>query len=39
MQISAFNEYYDKLTTVEKKNSPKELFYKGDFRYWKMEEG
>lgn len=31
MQISAFNEYYDKLTTVEKKNSPKELFYKGDF--------
>jgi len=31
MQISAFNEYYDKLTTVEKKNNPKELFYKGDF--------
>lgn len=31
MQINAFNEYYDKLTTVEKKNSPKELFYQGDF--------
>lgn len=31
MQISTFNEYYHKLTTVEKKNSPKELFYKGDF--------
>ncbi|SMO71836.1 DNA processing protein [Chryseobacterium rhizoplanae] len=31
MQISTFNDYYSKLTTVEKKNSPKELFYKGDF--------
>lgn len=34
MQISTFNEYYHKLTTVEKKNSPKELFYKGDFSLW-----
>ena len=31
MQISTFNDYYDKLTTVERINSPKELFYKGDF--------
>ncbi|MCT3788709.1 DNA-protecting protein DprA [Elizabethkingia anophelis] len=31
MQVNAFNDYYDKLTTVERKNSPKELFYKGDF--------
>ncbi|MFC4163345.1 DNA-processing protein DprA [Epilithonimonas zeae] len=31
MQIGSFNDYYDKLTTIEKKNSPKEIFYKGDF--------
>ncbi|MEY8758954.1 DNA-processing protein DprA [Chryseobacterium tongliaoense] len=31
MPINTFIDYYDKLTTVEKKNSPKELFYKGDF--------
>lgn len=31
MHISSFNDYYDKLTTVEKKNSPKELFFKGNF--------
>lgn len=31
MKTDSFNDYYNKLTNIEKKNSPKELFYKGDF--------
>ncbi|MGE8511938.1 MAG: DNA-processing protein DprA [Chryseobacterium culicis] len=31
MKTDSFNDYYNKLTSIEKKNSPKELFYKGDF--------
>ncbi|MYY43944.1 DNA-processing protein DprA [Elizabethkingia anophelis] len=29
--MNGFQEYYSKLTEIEKKNSPKELFYRGDF--------
>lgn len=30
-KMTPFQEYYNNLTEVEKKNSPKELFYSGDF--------
>ncbi len=35
--MTAFQEYYSKLTEVEKKNSPKELFFKGDFSLLESE--
>ncbi|MDV3508231.1 DNA processing protein DprA [Elizabethkingia anophelis] len=35
--MTPFQEYYSKLTEVEKKNSPKELFFKGDFSLLESE--
>ncbi|HIB8181640.1 TPA: DNA-processing protein DprA [Elizabethkingia anophelis] len=35
--MTAFQEYYSKLTEVEKKNSPKELFFMGDFSLLESE--
>ncbi|WP_407494469.1 DNA-processing protein DprA [Elizabethkingia anophelis] len=35
--MTAFQEYYSKLTRVEKKNSPKELFFIGDFSLLESE--
>lgn len=35
--MSIFQEYYGKLTDVEKKNSPKELFFQGDFSLLEKE--
>ena len=29
--MNTYLDYYNKLTEIEKKNSPKELFFKGDF--------
>lgn len=37
MNTTSFNEYFEKLTEIEKKNSPKELFYEGDFKL--LEKG
>ncbi|EQB92185.1 DNA-protecting protein DprA [Elizabethkingia anophelis] len=35
--MTTFQEYYSKLTEVEKKNSPKELFFRGDFSLLESE--
>ncbi|GEM_PF-3476872 len=35
--MTTFQEYYSKLTRVEKKNSPKELFFMGDFSLLESE--
>jgi len=35
--MSFFQEYYNKLTDVEKRHSPKEIFYKGDFSLLESE--
>jgi len=32
-----FDKYYNKLTDIERKNSPNELFYKGDFSLLEKE--
>lgn len=35
--MTLFQEYYNKLTDVEKRHSPKEIFYKGDFSLLESE--
>lgn len=37
MSINHFQNYFDKLTDIEKKNSPKELFYRGNFSLLELE--